>query len=327
MSSLVSVIIPVYNSGRYLKESIDSVLNQSYVNLEIVIVNDGSTDNSWDILYRNYSAEKKIKLLTTLNMGQSAACNFGYLHSTGEYIKFIDSDDIINPVFIEDQMNLIQGSKTMISSASWGRFYNDDLSTFNLNSESVWRDMKPIDWIVDALESRSNMLQCALWLIPRDILLQSGLWNESLALNNDFDFFVRVLLAAKEIKYSERSVLYYRSGIINSLSQTKSKEAFISAVNSNLYGTQHILNHEDSGRTRKACAINLRGLIFQIYPQYPALAKRAQSKIEELGGIDMNYAARPLTQFLSKIFGWKSIRWVSYYIVQKIRKKRSQYFS
>ncbi|MBS1507554.1 MAG: glycosyltransferase [Bacteroidetes bacterium] len=310
-NALVSVIIPVFNARLYLRESIDSALNQTYANIEIIIVNDGSTDGSLELLQEVYGYEPKVKILTGENHGQSSACNLGFANSTGDYIKFLDSDDIINLHFIEAQMKLIGGSTTMISSASWGRFYNNDLSTFRLNYESVWRDMKPIDWIVESLENGSNMMQCALWLIPREVLLKSGLWNERLSLNNDFDFIVRVLLAASAIKYSKESTLYYRSGMNNSLSQRRSAKAWESGVNSNMWGVENILAFENSPRTRYACGKNLCYWLFQTYYPYPALSKPIEKKIKEMEFIIV-YGARPMTKMISRVVGWKFLLWLKF---------------
>jgi hypothetical protein len=219
---------------------------------------------------------------------------------------------MINNTFIENQVRLLAQDETMIASASWGRFYNDDIKTFRLNNESVWRDMKPIDWIVEALASGSNMMQCALWLIPRNVLLKSGLWNEELSLNNDFDFFVRVLLASSYIKYSAGSVLYYRSGLTNSLSQQKSKQALLSGISSNILGTESILAFENTARTRDVCTKNLSPWLFQTYYTHRDLATVVENKLAQIGYKKMLYGARPATRIVSSIIGWKFILWVKY---------------
>src|SRR5258708_10213515 len=126
---LVSVIIPVFNAANYLKDSINSVRNQTYPNVEIIVIDDGSTDESPEILKREFSGYTNIKIISTLNHGQSAACNLGFEHSKGDYVKFVDSDDVINSTFIESQVNLVKSDETMVASASWGRFYNDDINT------------------------------------------------------------------------------------------------------------------------------------------------------------------------------------------------------
>ena len=94
---LISVIIPVYNTGKYLYEAIESVQNQDVEDIEIICVNDGSTDNSLDILNEMADMDKRIKVISQENQGQSAARNTAMPYAHGEYIYFMDSDDILCP--------------------------------------------------------------------------------------------------------------------------------------------------------------------------------------------------------------------------------------
>lgn len=90
---LLSVVIPVYNVQDCLRQALDSVTNQSYKNMEIIIINDGSTDNSYEICKEYASRDKRIILLTGQNNGLSTARNIGIKNAHGEYIAFLDSDD------------------------------------------------------------------------------------------------------------------------------------------------------------------------------------------------------------------------------------------
>lgn len=98
---MISVIIPVYNVEKYLKKCLDSVINQTYRDLEIILVNDGSTDRSRDICMQYAKADPRILLLEEENLGLSAARNLGIDRATGEYITFVDSDDFIADNMLE----------------------------------------------------------------------------------------------------------------------------------------------------------------------------------------------------------------------------------
>lgn len=99
--ALVSIVIPIYNVEKYLKEALESVINQTYKNLEIILVNDGSTDNSGKIA-RNYEKlDKRVSVINQVNQGLSEARNVGLKKSTGKYIYFFDSDDILEVTAIE----------------------------------------------------------------------------------------------------------------------------------------------------------------------------------------------------------------------------------
>ena len=102
---LVSIIIPVYNTEKYLRQCLDSVVNQTLKDIEIICVNDGSTDNSLNILKEYKEKDNRIKVFNIENHGVSYARNLGLNNVSGEYVVFIDSDDYVNDVFIEELYN------------------------------------------------------------------------------------------------------------------------------------------------------------------------------------------------------------------------------
>lgn len=104
MNKLISIIMPVYNAEKYLNRSIESIMNQTYNNIEIILVNDGSTDNSLSICSNYQKIDSRIKLINQENQGVSFARNKGIDESTGDYIMFIDSDDYIEKNMIEDMV-------------------------------------------------------------------------------------------------------------------------------------------------------------------------------------------------------------------------------
>ena len=99
MNSKVSIVVPIYNTEKYLKKCLDSIINQTYENLEIILVDDGSTDNSGKIIDDYAKKDSRIKAIHQKNAGQSTARNNGIKKATGKYISFIDGDDEIKPTF------------------------------------------------------------------------------------------------------------------------------------------------------------------------------------------------------------------------------------
>ena len=116
---LISVIIPIYNCEKYLSECIESVINQTYKNIEILLVNDGSIDNSQKLCEKYAKADLRIKLFNKNNGGPSSARNVGLNHSTGEYIAFVDSDDVLDHRYIEILYELIKINHADISSCGY----------------------------------------------------------------------------------------------------------------------------------------------------------------------------------------------------------------
>lgn len=304
MSPLVSIIMPVYNAESYIKEAIACVVKQTYSNWELLIINDGSTDNSLQ-LAQSYSNEK-IKVYSIENSGQCAANNFGYRLAIGDYIKFFDADDVLSPNLLEEQVTALNHSQTAISSCSWGRFYNDDISTFKLSPEACWKNMEPVEWICSSWKNGEPMMQCALWLIPRKILEKSGLWNEKLSLINDFEFFTRVILAATEVRFAADATLYYRSGIKNSLSAKTTRHAVESAVLSAQLAVDALLKKQDNATTRSVAANCLINLAYQYALAYPDLLKPIEQRVKQLGGSSLAYRGSKATALLAKLLGWKT---------------------
>ncbi len=102
----MSIVVPIYNTAKYLPACLDSIINQTYQNLEITLVDDGSTDDSYQIAKDYAKKDSRIKLVHQKNAGQSAARNAGLIKSTGDFIGFIDSDDEVKPNFIKSLLEL-----------------------------------------------------------------------------------------------------------------------------------------------------------------------------------------------------------------------------
>lgn len=302
---LVSICMPANNAGKYISDAVNSILHQTYQNIELIIVNDGSTDHTKKILEK--FKDNRIKIFHTDNNGQCAAANLAFKNSTGTYIKFMDADDLISNQFIENQILLLNNSKDEIATASWGRFYNDDLSKFIIDENNIIKeDCKPLEWLIKSMTDKQVMLQCGLWLIPRNILNKSGLWDESLSLINDFEFFIRTLLSAKNIKFTPDAILFYRSGLQSSLSSGKTKKAALSAFKSTEMGTSYILSVENSSRTRQLSANCYQTFVYSFYPNYKMLTNLAEKRIQNLGGATMIFPSGGWTKILVNLFGWKA---------------------
>lgn len=113
-NNLVSIIIPVYNTEKYLEHCITSVLNQTYKNIEVILVNDGSTDNSGEICDKYATKDCRIKVIHQKNSGVSTTRNIGISVAVGQYIQFIDSDDSIDPIMTENLINAVNDNIQLV---------------------------------------------------------------------------------------------------------------------------------------------------------------------------------------------------------------------
>lgn len=148
MEEKISIVVPIYNVEKYLKKCIESIINQTYKNLEIILVNDGSTDNSYKICEEYAGRDKRIKVINKENGGLSDARNAGLRVATGEYISFIDSDDYIELDMI---YNLYQGiMKNNADICCCGKVLEYDKNDVYVNNTS--------EFCVDNVEALKKML-------------------------------------------------------------------------------------------------------------------------------------------------------------------------
>jgi len=306
VTPLVSILIPCYNAERYVAAAIQSALDQTWPNKEIIVVDDASIDGSGAIL--DSFCVKGVRVIHERFGNASSARNRAFKESTGEFIKFFDADDLLEPRTIELQMERLAGSQTAVASAEWGRFYGDDLATFKPNPQSVWRDMNSLDWLVETWMDARPMMQPGMFLIPRAVLGRSGLWNEKLTLIDDFEFYARVLCHASEVRFTPGAKLYYRSGLQGSLSSRKSRAAVESAFDSVMSGTAHLLARRQDEKARLACANLLQDFIYTYYPEHGDLRKNMEERIEKLGGSSLPPSGPPRFEQLRRIIGWKLAR-------------------
>src|SRR5690349_6121929 len=141
----VSVLIPCYNSEKYIGETRESVFRQTWPELEVIVVDDGSTDGSAAVV-RSFEG-RSLHFLQQPNRGSTSARNLCCSLATGEFIQYLDADDLIAPDKIARQMGRLQLAPRCIASAEWGRFYKSPEET-RLCEEPVWRDLAAIDWLV-----------------------------------------------------------------------------------------------------------------------------------------------------------------------------------
>jgi len=302
MPPLVSILIPAFNSEKWIGETLESALAQTWQNKEIIVVDDGSKDNTLAVAIKYESAI--VKVISQENQGQSAAENRAFQESQGDFIEYLDADDLLAPDKIERQIHLLGESNfEFVASGEWARFYRSPTEA-QFISEPVWADMSPVDWLVCSWEG-GGMMHGAAWLVPRKIAEKAGSWNEGLSLINDFDYFSRVLLASLGVKFCPGSRTYYRSGLPTNLSSAKSRNALESAFRSLELGANSLLSTENSPRTRHACATAFLRFIYSTYPNAPDLVRKAGDKVQSLGGSNLQPDGGNLFKALSKTLGWK----------------------
>ena len=301
---LVSILITAYNAERWIAQTLDSAIGQTWPNVEVVLIDDGSTDGTLEIAKRYESAT--VKVVHQENQGACAARNRAFAGAHGAFIQYLDADDLLALDKIERQMRrLAEEPEGTVASCAWSRFYDDDLATAGQTSAPDWQDYEPAtDWLVQSWEGRGTIPSFA-WLIPRDIVERAGPWDEGLLRNQDGEFFTRVLVHARKIAFVEEAWAYYRSGLAGSISRRGGEAVLRSLYEANASCERTLLAHADTDATRRACAGLWQQFLFTAYPDVPDLVRQAEARVEELGGMYRKPGViRPLRP-VRDLFGWK----------------------
>jgi glycosyltransferase involved in cell wall biosynthesis len=315
MTALVSILIPCHNAAPWLAKTLESAIAQTWPNLEMILVDDGSTDESWAIAQafarEHHQGSVPIQLIQQPQQGASAARNRAIQASRGELIQYLDADDFLAPDKIERQMQLWQELSDhqrgySLIAGEWARFHQD-VEEAQFHPQPCWGNHAPVDWLCSIWQS-NWMMHPAAWLLPRPLLELAGPWDEQISLNDDGEYFCRVALASLGIQFAWGARSYYRSGNGSSLSGRKSDGAWASALRSLERCRDHLLMAEDSPRTRRTCAILFKRFIYEVYPQVPRLRQQAMAQLKVLGPVKLRPPGSPGFQLVSRLVGWQQAK-------------------
>jgi len=320
MNPLVSILIPCYNAEKYLRDTISSILNQTWKNIELIIVDDGSKDRSVEVA--SSFADPRIKVIKQTNQGASAARNRAYRESQGEFIQHLDADDFLSPEKIEEQVRLLLDHPGGLLSVSATMYFFDGENPDQGILQDGWPLVDsddPVDWLIEMLgPEQGSMVQPGAWLTPRSICEKIGPWNESIDPSPDVDgeYFARAVLASNGIRRSKKGINYYRKfrgG--GSMSGQKSKEYQAGGLRSLDLISAALLGSSSDPKARKALSRRYKELAFSAYPYAPQVTNLALDRAKELGFGDFNpkFPTRK-GNLIASLLGWRSAKRLNYYL-------------
>lgn len=218
----VSVIIPVYNVEKYLRECLDSVVNQTLKDIEVICIDDGSTDSSMEILKGYAAKDKRIKIIKQKNKGAGAARNKGLKSAKGEYIHFLDSDDWIEIDAYEKLYNIIK-DRDIDFIKFRGFSYNNQLKQITTRNYLDISKVEPqyfencLNIDIDAVNTSNLPDSCWSGFYRLKFLRDNNIFFDNFVVANDCGFFYRCIINAKSIYLSSERLIYYRENRDNSL--------------------------------------------------------------------------------------------------------------
>ncbi|MFL0492462.1 MULTISPECIES: glycosyltransferase family 2 protein [unclassified Bacillus (in: firmicutes)] len=204
-TQLVSVIIPLYNAEKYIEETMESILNQTYKNIEIVVVDDGSKDHSASIVK---NIEKKypeqIKYILQENQGVSVARNTGIENASGEYISFLDSDDLWHPTKIEKQMESMHKNNMNACYCGYMNFYEETGEKVENTTNFVKGNMTK-DFLTHQV-----FAQTSTWIFKKSIVMDHNIrFTPGCSWGEDLEFLFK-LMSVTNVCYVDEYLTYYR---------------------------------------------------------------------------------------------------------------------
>jgi glycosyltransferase involved in cell wall biosynthesis len=303
MKQLVSILIPAFNAEAWIADTIKSAINQSWPRKEIIVVDDGSRDQTLPVA-RQF-ASKDVTVVTQKNQGAAAARNYAISLSQGDYIQWLDADDLLSTDKIEKQMQAADeiGDHRILLSSGWGYFaYRNHRAQFC--PTSLWSDLSPVEWLLHKLNENLHM-QTATWLTSRELANAAGTWDVRLLGDDDGEYFCRVILASEGIRFIPGPKVFYRitpSTRLSHIGQSdKKKEAQLLSMRLHV---NYIRSLEDSDRVRTACVTYLQNWLLNFYPERPDLVSEMEQLAESLGGRLAVPKLRWKYSWIRPLFGW-----------------------
>lgn len=303
----VSILIPVFNASRTLQATLESCVAQGSDSVEeIILVDDHSEDDSkqvFEAIQQNHP-EFHWKWVLNPKKGACSARNHAFELSTGAFIQWLDADDIIGPGKLTRQLESLRTSPDSIATCPFRNFQYCNTTgvipesrTWNLPGENY-----SSDWL-----AAGHMIGTHCWLTPRKLAESSGLWDESLLVNQDGEYFARVIASTERVLFHDDVEVFYRreGGGISKFSPEKASSLYRSIES--IARTATAL--EDSKRMRQMISNRWQHFIYTTYPHAPELLSKAQSKLEHLPPPTLSNpnAVSLLSKTTCALFGWKAL--------------------
>jgi glycosyltransferase involved in cell wall biosynthesis len=283
MKPLVSILIPAYNAKEWLADTLRSAMGQTWERKEIIVVDDGSSDQTLAIARRFES--DSVKVVTQKNQGAAAARNKAFSLSQGEYIQWLDADDLLAPDKVARQIEALGGSPNRLTllSGSWGRFMHRPHRA-KFVPTALWCDLSKAEWLIRKM-GQNLYMQTASWLVSRELTEAAGQWDTRLLGDDDGEYFCRVLLASEAVQFVPEAKVYYRASGASSLSYIGSSNRKRDAqwLSMQLH-IRYLRSLDDSDRARAACVTFLQNWMVYFYPERLDLFQQAADMAKDLGG-------------------------------------------
>lgn len=319
-ASLVSVIIPLYNCGEALHRTMLSVVAQTHQPIEIILVDDGSSDDSYSIA-KQYEDEG-VNVIRQKNAGAAVARNTGLAISKGEYIQFLDAGDVLDAGKITAQVNALQGCPDKVAVCNYKQFTTDDElrnGVYPDQSSFIYSSEDPQDFLVRLWGGYGSMnfIQTNCWLVPRAVIEKSGGWRAYRCPDDDGEFFARVLLASKGIVHVPGVYNYYHitPGGVNQLSRSGKYKYQMNTLLTIDLKHHYLSNKKHHPKQNRAIAAQYLRFAVDMFPARKVLSAIAYKRYKKLNEqVPIPVLGGKIIELIKHLFGWRTARLIRYYL-------------
>lgn len=320
MYPLVSIIIPVYNSAKIIERALSDILLQTYPNLEIIVVDDGSSDNSFE-LAKQYEGINFI-VCRQPNGGAAKARNKGVSLANGKYIQFLDIDDFLSKDKIAKQVYELEKNNGYVAVCNYIEFLNDKipetLAVPDGQDKFIFSTSDPVAFLINLYggNGQPNFIQTNSWLVPKTLIENVGGWRPYRCPDDDGEFFARILLASKGIVYVPGVYNFYRRTAKEASLSSTTKRKYLqnSLLTIDLKHT-YLRNYSHAPNLDKAIATQYLLFAVYSYPKHRVLSTIAYKRYRYLAtNLNLPVLGGTLIELIKRLFGWKTARFLKYYL-------------
>ena len=211
MKNLISIVVPCYNIENYIEKTIKSVLNSTYTHIELILINDGSTDNTLKILKKNEKKDHRIKVIDKKNSGVSSARNIGIKASNGNYIYFLDGDDTIENNMFEDALKIFkENSDIDIFSFGFDIVSENDIQLKNYNFKKYDKKIFSREEFLNLFFTKKLRQHICSFVVKKEILIINNItFAEDVNYGEDLEVQIKLLLSSNLIYYDKKCYFHY----------------------------------------------------------------------------------------------------------------------
>ena len=321
---LISIIIPVYNAKKYLEKCLLSIISQTYKNFEIILVDDGSTDKSFEVCQEFANKDKRITVVTQTNSGASSARNRGIEIAKGEWITFIDADDYVEKNYLECLYKNIENEKTLIIQG---------LKQVNINGEEI-KKIEFKETVLNGSEIQKAFDENEIFeygytvakLYHREIINKHNIrFNKQISYSEDMLFMLEYILYSSTIKFIEGANYYYitdNSNLSQRYNSFESEYLLFTQYNKTNLAIANKWNFTPSYKSQRCGALILMRSIYSLYKKESYSRKERISIIKKIKQEYSHYIKEYYTPRIALLKVLKLILFFNVYIFDALCHKK-----